>query len=103
MGYTESVDFPAARGELQGPCDLVVCKLDNGLTSMKASTYLGGTGVEHDSYFHLVHDGNDCLFLAGFPLGFGLLAEVDVHDRQDGHGDQEEGKPAVLIFHRDLF
>jgi len=47
-GFTQSSDFPATGYDtsLSGPVDAFVSKLDSGLGTVLASTYLGGSGID---------------------------------------------------------
>ncbi|MBM4054126.1 MAG: hypothetical protein FJ264_05530 [Planctomycetes bacterium] len=66
-GYTESVEFPATTGAyettVQGNSDVFISKLSADLTTLIASTYLGGSGS--DLGFSLVIDSDDTIFVSG--------------------------------------
>jgi len=68
-GFSESPDFPTTSEAFNpfynGSRDATVSILDHGLTSLQASTYLGGSGA--DWFAHSVEfDGQGTLYLAGY-------------------------------------
>jgi uncharacterized repeat protein (TIGR02543 family) len=80
-GFTKSSDFPMAGTPYQssyqgGDYDVFVAKLSNNLTSLMASTYLGGSGADHT--MSMLIDGTN-LYLAGdtdssnFPVTAGVI------------------------------
>ena len=66
-GVTTSPDFPTTPGAYSatrsGSNDAFICRLDNNLTALLASTYLGGSGTEGRVRLALDSDGN--VFVAG--------------------------------------
>ena len=62
MGYTYSTDFPTTSGAYDtsknGNEDVFVSKLDSGLTSLLASTYLGGSDIDDGYSLTLDTSGN---------------------------------------------
>jgi len=69
-GYTVSVfqsDFPTTTGVIDtsanGSYDIFISRLNNSLTQMEASTYLGGQGTEHVN--GLAIDGQGNIYLTG--------------------------------------
>jgi hypothetical protein len=66
-GFTKSSDFPMPGTYYQntnqgGEYDIIIAKLSNDLTTLIASTYLGGSGADHT--MTMLIDGTD-LYLAG--------------------------------------
>ena len=69
-GVTDSRDFPTTPDsyDVSGGYgnDFVVFKLDGGLTTLQASTYLGGTGRETAARSFLALDGNGNVYITGY-------------------------------------
>ncbi|MCF6147637.1 MAG: hypothetical protein E3K37_03160 [Candidatus Kuenenia sp.] len=67
VGYTESVEFPVTTGAyettVQGNSDVFISKLSADLTTLIASTYLGGSGS--DLGFSLAIDSDDSIVISG--------------------------------------
>jgi hypothetical protein len=69
-GYTASADFPTTTGAYDttyngGDFDLFVSRFDSGLTTLEASTFLGGSGDEGYFYSGLLLDGNGDVYVTG--------------------------------------
>ncbi|HLG25832.1 MAG TPA: hypothetical protein VI588_03520, partial [Candidatus Gracilibacteria bacterium] len=85
-GYTESTDFPTTAGVYQptkngaagAGDDIFVSKFNLGLTSLVASTYLGGTGVESESILAMAPDGN--IFIVGNTRSSDFPATAGAYD-----------------------
>lgn len=68
-GRTQSIDFPTTKGTYSETLQDVsgnffALKMDNDLTSLQYSTFIGGTGTEYIT--DIVVDGNDQIILGGF-------------------------------------
>jgi hypothetical protein len=68
-GRTDSDDFPVTAGAYDisnNGCDVFISRLDAGLTTLLASTYLGGGSCEY--YFSLALDSSGNVYVAGETL-----------------------------------
>ena len=68
-GYTDSTDFPTTSGAWNtsfngGDFDVFISKLNGGLTSLPASTYLGGS--DHDEGCAIALDTSGYVFVTGY-------------------------------------
>ncbi len=89
---TRSTNFPTTPGAYQttsgGLMEGVVVKMDNNLTNLIWSTYLGGT--DDDAIYSVTFDGNDDLYVAGgtqslnFPVSTGVIQSTNLGGRADG-------------------
>ncbi|NRB65388.1 MAG: SBBP repeat-containing protein, partial [Saprospiraceae bacterium] len=89
-GVTESANFPSFHGFDQsfngGFEDVFVCKLNNGLTNLLASTYLGGSTDESADAVIADQAGN--IFIAGFTYSPDFpIAGVVYDSTHNGSGD----------------
>ncbi len=68
VGYTDSSDYPttakAYNKTSNGSNDFIISRLNTGLTSLVASTYLGGTG--DDKGFSIVLDSSGNVYVSGY-------------------------------------
>ena len=82
-GHTSSADFPVTPGAynhtLNGYSDIFVSKLNGTLTSLLASTYLGGTGDERGKSLALDSMGN--VFLTGYTSSIDFPTTPGAYDR----------------------
>lgn len=89
---TRSTDFPTTAGAYQtinkGLMDGVIVKLDNNLSQLIWSTYIGGN--DDDAIYSVALDANDDLYVAGgtqsttFPVTTGVIQNVNHGGRADG-------------------
>ncbi len=82
-GTTWSTDFPTTSGAYDtsfngGYVDVFVSKLNSGLTSLQASTYLGGSGDDNGSSLALDTSGN--VYVTGDTDSSGFPATVGAYD-----------------------
>ena len=90
-GTTGSTDFPTTPGaidiDLSGDEDFFVAKMDGDLTTLYASTYLGGTGTEGFPTLALDHDGN--IFVGGYTTHGSFPTTAGAFDEQYNGGDSD--------------
>lgn len=89
---TRSTNFPTTAGAYQtssgGLMDGVIIKLDNNLTQLIWSTYIGGN--DDDAIYSVAFDGNDDLYVSGgtqsttFPVTSGVIQNINKGGRADG-------------------
>lgn len=94
VSCTRSTDFPIVGNTFQtkyggGPIDGVVVKLDNSLSNIIWSSYIGGE--KHDAAYSLAIDGNQDIWIAGgtnsdslFPITPGVVDSTYKGGRSDG-------------------
>ena len=97
-GYTDSTDFPTTNGAYDtsfngGSYDVFISKLDSGLTSLLASTYLGGSnGTSGDFGYALALDTSGNVYVTGqttssnFPTTSGAY-DTSYNSSGDGYAD----------------
>ncbi len=94
-GYTESPDFPTTSGAFDrefdgGPRDAFLIKLDNDLKTLKASTFLGGSGNERDwnsPTLRLDAAGN--VYMAGITGSSDFPVTANAYDTSFNGGDSD--------------
>jgi hypothetical protein len=90
-GTTSSTDFPTTAGaidtDLSGDEDFFVAKMDGDLTTLHASTYLGGTGTEGFPTLALDHNGN--LFVGGYTTHGSFPTTAGAFNEQYNGGDSD--------------
>lgn len=89
---TRSPDFPVTNGVFQenyggGPMDGIVFKMDNNLTTLIWSSFLGGE--EHDAVYALALDDNNDLYVTGGTNSDSLITSIIAIDTtfQGGRSD----------------
>ncbi|MBF8275962.1 MAG: hypothetical protein HW390_1035 [Candidatus Brocadiaceae bacterium] len=87
-GYTDSTDFPVTSGSYNtshnGGEDVFVSKLNSGLTSLQASTYLGGSGT--DDGYSLTLDAGGNVYVTGQTASTGFPATNGAYDTSFNNG-----------------
>ncbi|MCP4547497.1 MAG: T9SS type A sorting domain-containing protein [bacterium] len=88
-GETNSANFPTTAGAydtgLYGSTDRVVCKFDSDLTTLLASTYIGGNGIESGMAI-CITDNNDVL-IAGYTGSANFPVTPGAYDRYYNGGE----------------
>jgi hypothetical protein len=95
-GRTHSSGFPTTPGAYDPTCnecgyyqtDVFVSKLDSSLSTLLASTFLGG--AESDYGFSLILDSNENVYVAGETLSSDFPTSVDAYDRQLNNGEDSQ-------------
>ncbi|MDO8413861.1 MAG: SBBP repeat-containing protein [Gallionellaceae bacterium] len=88
-GRTQSADFPTTTSaydtSYNGSWDVFLSKLNNGLSSLLASTYLGGS--VDDVTYNLVLDGNSNVYTAGKTSSSNFPTTPGAYDTTLGYAD----------------
>ena len=96
-GFTESTDFPTTSGaydtSFNGRDDVFVSKLDTGLTSLLASTFLGGTDRESGNSLTLYATlgGNLNVYVTGFTSSADFPTTSGAYDTSFNGGSSYAG------------
>ncbi|MEK7812978.1 MAG: SBBP repeat-containing protein, partial [Candidatus Desantisbacteria bacterium] len=81
-GYTYSSNFPTTTNAYDtshnGSCDAFVSKLDNSLTSLLSSTFIGGSSWDYANAICLDQSGN--LFIAGYTDSSNYPTTIGAYD-----------------------
>ncbi|MBI2488265.1 MAG: SBBP repeat-containing protein [Planctomycetes bacterium] len=93
-GYTYSTDFPTTSGAYDtsqngnGYDDVFISKLDGGLTSLLASTYLGGSNIDVSNSLTLDTSGN--VYVMGYTDSYDFPTTSGAYDTsQNGSGSYD--------------
>jgi hypothetical protein len=89
-GYTKSSNFPTTAGAYNqvyygGERDAYVAKFDNNLTSLLASTFLGGSGK--DTGEDIIIDGNGNIYVVGVTLSSDFQTITGAYDESHNGGE----------------
>ena len=82
-GMTGSRDFPTTQNSYSdsyfgGGSDFFIAKFDNNITSLKASTFFGGS--ENEEWAHVLLDDDTNVFVGGFTSSSDLPTTLGVYD-----------------------
>ena len=95
LGYTSSADFPVTSGAYGiyyggGTYDVLISKLNSGLTSLLASTFLGGSGDDQGYSFAIVNSadptGSACVYVTGFTTSSNFPTTSGAYDTSFNQG-----------------
>ena len=90
-GYTKSTGFPTTNGAYDTSYnggDAFVSKLDSGLTSLLASTYLGGSDNVGDECYSLALDTSGNVYVTGMTYSTDFPTTSEAYDTSyNGYGD----------------
>ncbi|MFO7789171.1 MAG: SBBP repeat-containing protein [Bacteroidales bacterium] len=91
-GYVDSNDFPTTAGAYSGTfsggdSDIFICRLSNDLSSLLASTYLGGSDEEESSSI-IIDEATNEIYITGYTLSADYPTTPGAHDEiLDGSGE----------------
>ena len=106
-GYTTSSNFPVTTGAFDetsnGGQDVYIAKLDNNLSSLLASTYLGGSGNEGQTWprIDLTIDKSGQIYIAGLTRSTNFPVSANAFDNTY-NGGPAGGDPFIAKFDNDL-
>ena len=90
-GYTGSSEFPTSTGaydrDHNGGADVFVARLSNGLSSLEASTFFGGSANDHG--FAIAADGSSNVWVSGWTNSSNLSVTTGVYDETFNGGDAD--------------
>ena len=84
-GDTWSSNFPTTRGTFRGAVDVFISRLNSGLTSLLASTYLGGSGSDYGNSLAIDSGGN--VYVTGYTRSSDFPTTVGAYDTLLGGGE----------------
>jgi hypothetical protein len=103
IGYTASSDFPITSSAYDttynGGGDVFVTKLDNDLTTILGSTYLGGSGVDAFRSESSLFYKDNILYTTGMTSSNNFPTTINAYSRQFNGGN---GDAFVTVFTSDL-
>lgn len=106
-GYTESADYPVTKDgydtQYNGGRDVFISKFDSKLTTLLASTFVGGSGDEGYRWprIDLVVSAEGDVIVTGITHSVDFPVSADAYDREFS-GGSESGDAFVVIFDNGL-
>lgn len=84
-GYTDASGFPATSGaydeSFNGGSDVFVAKLSNNLSTLKASTFIGGKNSDHSAAMALDSNGN--VHVVGYTTSYNFPVTNEAYEQHD--------------------